>query len=35
VLRQALFAWALNPATRDTDPPPQVAAPSPGIERAR
>ena len=25
-LRQALFAWAFNPATRDTTPPPQIAA---------
>src|ERR1022692_378478 len=24
VLRQALFAWAFNPATRDTDPPPEI-----------
>lgn len=26
VLRQALFAWAFNPATRGTDPPPKIAA---------
>ena len=26
VLRQALFASAFNPATRDTDPPPEIAA---------
>jgi hypothetical protein len=26
VLRQALFAWAFNPATRDTDPPPKITA---------
>ena len=26
VLRQALFVWAFNPATRDTDPPPEIAA---------
>ena len=26
VLRQALFAWAFNPATRGTDPPPEIAA---------
>ncbi len=26
VLRQALFAWAFNPATRHTSPPPQIAA---------
>ena len=26
VLRQALFSWAFNPATRDTSPPPQIAA---------
>jgi integrase len=25
VLRQALFAWAFNPATRDTSPPPRIA----------
>jgi hypothetical protein len=24
VLRTALFAWAFNPATRDTDPPPEI-----------
>jgi len=26
VLRQALFSWAFNPATRDTSPPPKIAA---------
>jgi hypothetical protein len=26
VLRQALFAWAFNPATRDITPPPHIAA---------
>ena len=26
VLRQALFAWAFNPATRGSDPPPTIAA---------
>jgi len=26
VLRQALFSWAFNPATRDTTPPPHIAA---------
>jgi hypothetical protein len=26
VLRQALFAWAFNPATRDTAPPSHIAA---------
>jgi integrase len=26
VLRQALFAWAFNPATRDSDPPGKIAA---------
>jgi hypothetical protein len=25
VLRQALFAWAFNPATREQDPPPETA----------
>src|SRR5450756_1361857 len=25
VLRQALFGWAFNPATRDTEPPPAIA----------
>ena len=25
VLRRALFAWAFNPATRDTDPPREIA----------
>jgi integrase len=25
VLREALFAWAFNPATRDTTPPPRIA----------
>ena len=24
VLRQSLFSWAFNPATRDTDPSPEV-----------
>jgi hypothetical protein len=26
VLRQALFGWAFNPATRDTSPPPEISA---------
>jgi hypothetical protein len=26
VLREALFSWAFNPATRDTSPPPKIAA---------
>ncbi len=26
MLRQALFGWAFNPATRDTDPPPEITA---------
>ena len=26
LLRRSLFAWAFNPATRDTDPPPEIAA---------
>jgi len=26
VLRRALFAWAFNPATRDTSPPPEITA---------
>jgi len=34
VLRQALFAWAFNPATRDTDPPPETAAALDWAERA-
>ena len=34
VLRQALFAWAFNPATRDTAPPPQIAAALDWAERA-
>ena len=34
VLRQALFAWAFNPATRDTDPPPEIAAALDWAERA-
>jgi hypothetical protein len=34
MLRQALFAWAFNPATRDTDPPPEVAATLDWAERA-
>ena len=34
VLRTALFAWAFNPATRDTDPPPEIAAALGWAERA-
>jgi len=34
VLRTALFAWAFNPATRDTDPPPKIAAALGWAERA-
>jgi integrase len=34
VLRQALFAWAFNPATRDSDPPPEIAAALEWAERA-
>jgi hypothetical protein len=34
VLRQALFAWAFNPATRDTDPPPKIADALDWAERA-
>jgi len=34
VLRQALFVWAFNPATRDTDPPPEIAAALDWAERA-
>jgi integrase len=34
VLRQALFSWAFNPATRDTSPPPQIAAALEWAERA-
>ena len=34
VLRQALFAWAFNPATRDTSPPPEIAAALDWAERA-
>ena len=34
MLRQALFAWAFNPATRDTAPPPQIAAALDWAERA-
>jgi integrase len=34
VLRQALFAWAFNPATRDTAPPPETAAALNWAERA-
>jgi len=34
VLRQALFAWAFNPATRDTSPPPKIAAALDRAERA-
>src|ERR1700723_3529709 len=26
LVRQALFSWAFNPATRDTSPPPQITA---------
>jgi len=33
-LRQALFSWAFNPATRDLDPPPQIAAALDWAERA-
>jgi len=34
VLRQALFAWAFNPATRDITPPPHIAAALEWAERA-
>jgi integrase len=34
VLRQALFAWAFNPATRDTTPPPHITAALDWAERA-
>jgi len=34
VLRQALFAWAFNPATRDTAPPPKIADALDWAERA-
>ena len=34
VLRRALFGWAFNPATRDTDPPPEIAAALDWAERA-
>jgi hypothetical protein len=34
VLRQALFAWAFNPATRDTSPPPEIADALGWAERA-
>jgi integrase len=34
VLRQALFNWAFNPATRDTDPPPEITAALDWAERA-
>jgi hypothetical protein len=34
VLRQALFSWAFNPATRDTTPPPHIAAALDWAERA-
>ena len=34
VLRRALFAWAFNPATRDTSPPPEIAAALGWAERA-
>jgi hypothetical protein len=32
--RQALFVWAFNPATRDSDPPPEIAAAFERAERA-
>ena len=35
VLRQALFAWAFNPATRDTDPPRKSPPPSTGPNAPR
>jgi len=34
VLRQALFGWAFNPATRQLDPPPETAAALGWAERA-
>jgi len=34
VLRQALFSWAFNPATRDISPPPKIAAALDWAERA-
>jgi hypothetical protein len=34
VLRQALFGWAFNPATRDITPPPHIAAALDWAERA-
>jgi hypothetical protein len=34
VLRQALFAWAFNPATLDTDPPEKIAEALDWAERA-
>jgi integrase len=34
VLRQALFAWAFNPATRGASPPPEIAAALDWTERA-
>ena len=34
MLRQALFAWAFNPATRDITPPPHIAAALDWAERA-
>ncbi len=34
VLRRALFAWAFNPATRDTCPPPEITAALDWAERA-
>ena len=34
VLRQALFAWAFNPATRDSTPPSRIAAALDWAERA-
>jgi hypothetical protein len=34
VLRQALFSWAFNPATRESTPPPHIAAALDWAERA-
>jgi integrase len=34
VLRQALFSWAFNPATREQDPPPKIAGALDWAERA-
>ena len=34
MLRQALFGWAFNPATRDITPPPHIAAALDWAERA-